>query len=249
MRERESLDEVGFDRMSQPSIVIVEDDEDIIELLRFNLERERYRLHVTRSGEQGIDLARTRNPSLVVLDLGLPGIQGLEVCRVLKRDFATKDIPIIMLTARGEESDIVLGLELGADDYITKPFKIRELIARIRAVLRRTPPEEKGRPRVGPITAGPLEVDSERHEVRLNGALLPVTPAEFRLLRALAAQPGRVLSRDQLLQAVTDGVTFITDRNVDVHIRAIRKKLGDGRQLIVTVRGVGYKLRDVDSHS
>lgn len=230
--------------MKQPSIVIIEDDSDIIELLQYNLTRERYLLHVCRSGERGIDVVRAMSPSLVILDLGLPGIQGLEVCRMLKQDAPTRGIPIIMLTARGEESDIVLGLELGADDYVTKPFKVRELIARIRAVLRRKTPPEPDHGRPGLIVTGPLEVDSERHEVRLGGELLPLTPAEFRLLRALAASPGRVLTRDQLLGDVTDGSVFITDRNVDVHVRSIRRKLGKSRDLIITVRGVGYKLQE-----
>jgi DNA-binding response OmpR family regulator len=230
--------------MDQRSILIIEDDPDIIELLRFNLERERYVIRVCRSGEEGVEAARTDRPSLIVLDLGLPGIQGLEVCRILKQTASTKAIPIIMLTARTEESDIVVGLEFGADDYVTKPFKVREFTARVRAVLRRNAPGEGMVERTGPIVAGPVELDSERHEVRFDGALLPLTPTEFRLLRALAARRGRVLSREQLLREITDGSTFITDRNVDVHVRSLRKKLGHSRDLIVTVRGVGYKLRD-----
>ncbi|MFZ0428871.1 MAG: response regulator transcription factor [Acidobacteriota bacterium] len=230
--------------MSHPSIVIVEDDEDIIELLRYNLERERFRVRIARTGEQGVELARSQEPSLVILDLGLPGIQGLEVCRILKRDETTRSIPIIMLTARGEESDIVLGLELGADDYVTKPFKIREFMARIRAALRRNAADFEARGGVGPIVAGTLEIDPVRHEARLRGELLPLTRAEFRLLRALAAHAGRVFTRDQLLQDITEGEAFISDRNVDVHVRSIRKKLGKARQLIVTIRGVGYKLRE-----
>jgi two-component system alkaline phosphatase synthesis response regulator PhoP len=230
--------------MDRPSILIVEDDPDIVELLRFNLERERYLIHISRSGEEGIESARSRKPALVILDLGLPGIPGLEVCRILKQEALTRPIPIIMLTARGEESDIVLGLEFGADDYITKPFKVREFIARVRAVLRRSSPKEQETGRSGPIVSGPLELDSERHEARLEGDVLPLTPTEFRLLRALAARPGRVLTRDQLLTGITDGSTFITDRNVDVHVRSLRKKLGESRNLIITVRGVGYKFRD-----
>lgn len=225
--------------MHQPSIIIVEDDADIIDLLRYNLERERYVVQIARSGEQGIEPARSRKPSLVILDLGLPGIQGLEVCRILGQDVVSRKIPIIVLTARGEESDIVLGLELGADDYVTKPFKVRELIARIRAVLRRERIDGEEEDRSSLVVAGPLEIDSERHEVRFDGRLLPLTPTEFRLLRALAVQSGRVLTRDRLLQRITDGSTFITDRNVDVHVRSLRKKLGNARHLIATVRGVG----------
>jgi DNA-binding response OmpR family regulator len=179
---------------------------------------------------------------LILLDLGLPGIQGLEVCKILKSNKRTTWIPIVMLTARGEESDVVVGLEMGADDYVVKPFKIRELVARVKAVLRRLGGEKRNGGE-GCIEIGRLRIDSERHEVLLGSALIELTLTEFRLLRILAANKGRVLTRQQLLNEMTEGSAYIVDRNVDVHIRAIRKKLGDAKEVIKTVRGVGYKFQ------
>jgi len=230
--------------MIENKILIIEDDEDITELLHYNLERERYNVVVTQTGEHGLELAESIHPSLILLDLGLPGIQGLEVCRTLKGSKRTAWIPIVMLTARGEESDVVIGLEMGADDYITKPFKVRELVARVKAVLRRSRQDRKED--VGDIVErGPLCIDSERHEVKLDAELVEFTLTEFRLLRFLASNPGRVLTRQQLLNEITEGSAFIIDRNVDVHIRSIRKKLGSARDFITTIRGVGYKFRDI----
>lgn len=223
------------------TILIIEDGPDIVELLHYNLERERYRVLVESSGEEGLKTAQSQLPDLILLDLGLPGLGGLEVCRRLKSDPAAESIPIIMITARGEESDVILGLEMGADDYVSKPFGIRELIARVRAVLRRVPDKPAGEPGVV-IQVGPIHIDSARHEVRVNKDPVELTLAEFRLLKTLATQPGRVFSRDQLLDRITEGKAVIIDRNVDVHIRSIRKKLGEARELISTVRGVGYKL-------
>lgn len=221
-------------------ILVIEDSADIRELLQFNLSREGYEVYTAMTGEEGLVLARVHDPVLILLDLVLPGIRGLEVCKRLKREPRTESIPIIMLTAKSEETDIVLGLEMGADDYVTKPFGIKELAARIRTVLRRT---------LNPVTAqdgrirvGPLEIDSERFQVRVEGQLLTLTLTEFRLLQALAENPGRVFTREQLLDRITEGKTVIIDRNVDVHIRALRKKLGSRSSMILTVRGVGYKL-------
>jgi DNA-binding response OmpR family regulator len=233
--------------MTRPSLLVIEDDEDIVELLRHNLEREGFQVWTAPSGEAGLDLAQTRLPSLILLDLGLPGIQGLEVCRMLRSSRETSRIPIVMLTAKGEESDIVVGLELGADDYVGKPFKVRELLARLRAVLRRvgeTAGTGAESSEGGPIRVGPLKVDSLRHEVRLGEEAVELTRAEFRLLRCLASNPGRVLTRDRLIDEITEGSAFIIDRNVDVHVRAIRRKLGSAGEMIATVRGVGYKLRE-----
>ena len=229
--------------MAERSILIIEDDPDITELLQYNFERERFKVWTASTGEQGLALARGRRPSLILLDLGLPGIQGLDVCRFLRQDKSTSSTPIVMLTARGEESDVVIGLEIGADDYITKPFRIRELVARVKAVLRRSQPDRFSDAE-HLVELGPLLIDSGRHEVRVNGGLVEFTLTEFRLLRFLASNPGRVLTRHQLLNEITAGTTFIVDRNVDVHVRAIRKKLGAYRDLITTVRGVGYKIQD-----
>ena len=226
--------------MAHETVLVIEDEPDILELIQFNLESEGYKVLTSRTGEEGYRLARSLSPDLIVLDLMLPGMSGIEVCRMLRQQEKCRHLPIIMATARGGESDVVLGLELGADDYITKPFSVSELTARIRAVLRRT----EAPPASGPgqiVRAGPLELDADRHEARIHGDLLELTRAEFRLLSALARTPGVVLTRDQLLDRITDGQASIIDRNVDVHVRALRRKLGDSSDLIVTVRGVGYK--------
>ncbi len=226
--------------MANATILLVEDDPDIVELVRYNLEREGFVVLDAGDGESGLEVAASGSPDLILLDLMLPGIGGLEVCRRLKQQESTRTIPIIMLTAKGEESDIVLGLGLGADDYVTKPFSPRQLIARIGAVLRRgvvgrtQPPPER-------IERGPFWIDVARHEIRLDGAPITLTLAEFRLLQALVANPDRVFTRDQLLDRITQGKSVIIDRNVDVHVRSIRKKLGAHGERIVTVRGVGYK--------
>ena len=227
--------------MQERKILIIEDDSDIVELLRFNLEREGYRVFSASTGEAGLTIAREEHPSLLILDLGLPGIQGLELCRLMKQQPGTSSTSIIILTAKGLESDVVAGLELGADDYIVKPFRIRELVARVRAVLRRS---ESGGGNIGiedQLKAGRLTIDSLRHEVLLEGERLNLTLAEFNLLKLLVSQIGRVFTRDQLLNAITNGETYIIDRNVDVHIRSIRKKIGPERDKLRTVRGIGYK--------
>jgi two-component system phosphate regulon response regulator PhoB len=229
--------------MVKESILIIEDEPDIVEFLQYNLEREGFRVATAHDGESGLSLARSRKPDLILLDLMLPGIDGLDVCRSLKQDPATRDTPLIMVTAKGEESDIVLGLELGADDYVPKPFSPREVLARVRAVLRRNErsaaSEERKR-----IEVGAVVLDADRHEVTVHGEAKPFTRAEFRLLWALASSPGRVYTRDQLVDRITAGESVILDRNVDVHVSSIRKKLGDEEGLIATIRGVGYKCRD-----
>ncbi|MFW5846445.1 MAG: winged helix-turn-helix domain-containing protein, partial [Planctomycetota bacterium] len=177
-----------------------------------------------------------------LLDIMLPGIDGIEVCRLLKQDETTAHIPVIMLTAKSEESDVVLGLSIGADDYVTKPFSPRELMARIKAQLRRQQTQAlKPRQR---IEHGPLIIDTDRHEVQLEGRPLELTATEFRMLHFFACNPGRVFSRDQLLEQVVGDRAIVIDRNVDVHVRSIRKKLGEHRMLIETIRGVGYRFSD-----
>lgn len=224
--------------MSKDSVLIVEDDPDIVELLQYTLEREGYPVMVAQNGEKGLAEARRRKPGLIVLDLMLPGLDGLEICKALKAEDATKGIPIVMLTAKGEESDIVLGLEFGADDYVKKPFSPRELVARIRTVLRRGRPVAESKTR---IEVGPVVLDRERHEVTLDGADVPFTRSEFRLLWTLAKHPGRVYTREELVEKLTDGEVVILDRNIDVHVSSIRKKLGEHNSVVATVRGVGYK--------
>ncbi len=229
--------------MTKATLLLIEDDPDIVELLRYNLKREGFGVRVSGNGEEGLVEARRRAADLIVLDLMLPGMDGLEVCRMLKADPETRDVPVVMLTAKGEEADVVAGLELGADDYLTKPFSPREFVARVRAVLRRLSREatESERSR---IQAGPLVVDATRHEVLFEGHPLSFTRSEFRLLWALLSRPGRVFTRNELADKITGGESLIIDRNVDVHVSAIRKKLGPAGDLIATVRGVGYKCKD-----
>lgn len=229
--------------MTDEKILIIEDDSDISELVQYNLEREGYKVITASDGEVGYTKALQLKPTLIVLDLMLPGMDGLSVCRQLRAHPDTKFTPIVMLTAKNEESDVVVGLEMGADDYLSKPFSPKELLARIRAVLRR-PLAQSPKNETSLLKVGPLVIDSERHEVTLKGEPLALTLAEYRLLTALISRPGRVFTREQLLEKITGGEVYVIDRNVDVHIRAIRKKLGDEADFILTVRGVGYKCRE-----
>lgn len=232
--------------MVHEKILLIEDDADISELVQYNLEREGYKVYVSADGDLGLAQAGQIKPDLIVLDLMLPGLDGLAVCRKLRGDANLAGTPIVMLTAKGEESDIVVGLEMGADDYVTKPFSPKELVARIRAVLRRprTLEANDAKTTSGRRTVGPVTLDPDRHEVFVKKQPLALTLAEYRLLSALASRPGRVFTREQLLEKITGGGTYVIDRNVDVHVRAIRKKLGVEADFIMTVRGVGYKCRE-----
>jgi len=228
--------------MDARRILVIEDDPDIVELLQYNLEREGFEVCTAKTGEEGKAQALECRPSLILLDLMLPRTSGLGVCRELRSREETKRTPLIMVTAKGEEGDVVLGLELGADDYVTKPFSVKELIARIHSVLRRTdvrPQETSSR-----IERDDLVIDDDRHEVLLGGEPVDLTLAEYRLLYALAANPGRVFTREQLIGRITAGGYVIAERNVDVHVAAIRKKMKEISELIVTVRGIGYKFKD-----
>lgn len=229
--------------MTHPKILIVEDEVDILDVLEYALSREGYRVRSTRDGKNAVRLAREDAPNLVLLDLMLPGLDGIEVCRRLKSDTVTRAIPIIMVTAKGEESDIVLGLGVGADDYITKPFSPKELVARVKAVLRRGDLREGGDAEAR-LVLDRLVIDKDRHEVLVDGEAVDVTPTELRLLHLLAAHPGRVFTREQLVSRVIAGGAHVVSRNVDVHIRGIRAKLGEQRDLVETVRGVGYRFSD-----
>jgi two-component system alkaline phosphatase synthesis response regulator PhoP len=229
--------------MTRPKILVVEDEADILDVLEYTLAREGFRVLSTRDGSEATAIARREAPRLVLLDLMLPGLDGLEVCRRLKADAVTRDIPVVMLTAKGEESDIVLGLGLGADDYVTKPFSPKELVARVKAVLRRGPlrAEEGADAR---LVFADLVIDPARHEVLVDGEPAEFTPTELRLLHLLASHPGRVFTRDQLVSRVIGDGAYVVHRNVDVHVRGIRAKLGRHRDLVDTVRGVGYRFRD-----
>jgi two-component system phosphate regulon response regulator PhoB len=236
--------------MGRSSIVVVEDEPDIREVIAYNLRREGYDVIVAEDGERGLDEVRDKIPDLVLLDLMLPGMDGLEVCRELKRKSATANIPIIMVTAKGDESDVVKGLDLGADDYVAKPFGSRELSARVRAILRRVPEPVGGESEdvsMGRrVRVGELSVDPARFEVTFAGEPVELTATEFRLLHFLASHPGRVYTRERLVKETRGENVVILDRNIDVHVRAIRKKLGEDHDYIHTVRGVGYRFRDAD---
>jgi len=228
--------------MSREKVLVIDDEEDILELVKYNLAKEGYRVTGVLSGEQALTKAKEEMPDVVLLDLMLPGLDGLEVCRRLKNNPATAQIPIVMLTAKGEDADIVTGLELGADDYVTKPFSPRVLLARIRAVLRRKRLEESDEGAV--VTVHDLTINPSRHEVLVGGKPMALTATEFRILHFLARRPGWVFSRDQIISAVKGDDYPVTERSVDVQIVGLRKKLGDVGNLIETVRGVGYRLKE-----
>ncbi|UCE04193.1 MAG: response regulator transcription factor [Candidatus Latescibacterota bacterium] len=222
-------------------ILIIDDEPDIVEFVDYNLRREQFETVSAADGPTALRLAREAQPDLILLDLMLPGIDGLEVCRQLKSTTETSHIPIIMLTAKGEEADIVTGLEMGADDYVPKPFSMRLLLARIRAVLRRSSPGEKPKARLTRV--GDLTIDDERHEVTLGERPLRLTLTEYKLLRFLARHPGRVFTRSQILNNIQDEEVLVVDRAIDVHVAALRRKLGEASDFIETVRGVGYRFR------
>lgn len=226
--------------MSKGTVLLIDDEKDLLELLRYNLEREGFEVLSAANGASGLELARRNPPDLIVLDLMMPGLDGLEVCQQLRAEPRTGRIPLVMLTARAAEADRVVGLELGADDYVTKPFSPRELVARVKAILRRAAPLPPSRP----VRRGNLLVDEERHEVSVAGQRVDLTATEFRILCFLAARPGRVLSRDDIIDGALERDSAIFDRTIDVHITALRRKLGSAASLIETVRGFGYKLSD-----
>ena len=224
-------------------ILVVEDEPDIRKLVQYNLSQERFTVLEAEDGEQALNLLQREKPNLVILDLMLPGLSGMEICKLLRQRSDTNKLPILMLTAKAGEADRVVGLEMGADDYLTKPFSPREMIARVRAILRRA--ESKAAADSAPVyERGPLKIDFSTYEVFARGKAVKLTLKEFELLRFLVQNPSRVLNRDQLLDRVWGGETFVTPRTVDVHIRRLRKAIekDDSKpKWILTVRGVGYK--------
>jgi two-component system phosphate regulon response regulator PhoB len=227
--------------MPDKQILVVEDEEDILELVSFNLKKEGYQVKGVTSGEEALLEVRRKIPSLIILDLMLPGVDGFDVCKSLRSDSRTKAVPVIMLTARSEEADIVIGLELGADDYLTKPFSPRELIARVRAILRRSKGTVSEHDFIRKVHD--IEINVQRHEVIIAGKPINLTSTEFRILRLFASRPGWVFTRDQIVGAVHDQEYAVTDRSVDVMIVGLRRKLGVSGQYIETVRGVGYRMK------
>lgn len=223
-------------------LLIVEDEADIRELISFNLEMSGFEILKARDGEEGLAMTRSESPDLIILDLMLPGIDGLKVCSHLKKDPETRNIPIIMLTARSEDDDIVNGLDMGADDYVTKPFSPRILIARVKAALRRGLKESSDK-LSSRIAVHDLVIDIARHETLLDGKSVNLSATEFSILRFLGENPGWVFSRNQIIDSVKGEDYPVTTRSVDVQILGIRKKLGDQGHIIETVRGIGYRMR------
>lgn len=229
--------------MAKEKILIIEDEKNIAKLIRYNLEKEGYDCYTARSGEDGLGILKKQAFSLILLDIMLPGIDGLEVCRTIKQDAGLKDTPIIMLTAKGEEVDRIVGLELGADDYMVKPFSPRELILRIKVILKRGKAEEAKKET---ISAGDISVNIPRHKVAVKNKDISLTRMEFKLLVTLMERKGRLQDRERLLNDVWNMDTMINSRTIDTHIKKLREKLGRAGAMIETVRGIGYRFKEED---
>ena len=227
--------------MAKSRVLIVEDDRALAEVLDYNLRQDGYETLIASQGQDGLNQAKLKGPDLVVLDLMLPVIDGLEICRRLRADPVTREVIVLMLTAKSEETDQVAGFSVGADDYVTKPFSVKVLLERIRALLRRK--QRGSQPGSVYVSQGVL-VDRERHRVTAGEEVLDLTPSEFSLLEALIRQPGRVFARSELIDAALGGDSLVLERTIDVHIRALRKKLGPYADVVETVRGIGYRFRD-----
>ena len=227
--------------MGKKRILIVEDDQSLAEIVGYNISQAGFEVITARDGLDGLHQAQIKNPDLIILDLMLPNMDGLEVCRRLRSDPATRHLLVLMLTAKSEETDEVVGFNVGADDYVTKPFSVKVLLERMKALLRRREAKADDR---DVITSQGITVDGRRHKVIINDMRLELTPSEFRLLNAMIRQPGRAFSRDELIDAALGENTIVLERTIDVHIRALRKKMGSHADVIETVRGVGYRFRD-----
>lgn len=227
--------------MPKSKIHIVEDDRSLAEVLEYNLRQEDYEILVSHDGHEGLKRIRLHSPDLVVLDLMLPLIDGLEICRRLRADAVTRNTLVLMLTAKSEETDEVVGFSVGADDYVTKPFSVKVLLERIRALLRRRDHADAAG---NVLVSQGVMIDRERHRVTVNEQVLDLTPSEFGLLEALVRQPGRVFTRAELIDAALGGDSLVLERTIDVHVRSLRKKMGPHAVLVETVRGLGYRFRD-----
>ncbi len=224
-------------------ILVVDDEKDILELIDYNLSKNGYRVKTVTSGEDALELIKENDYDLIILDLMLPGVDGFDICKIIKSDKQKASIPIVMVTAKADEADKVAGLEIGADHYVTKPFSPRELLAIVKATLRRKPARQEEEKPI--IERGDLKIHVGRHEVTLKNILLDLTHLEFRILLVLAKKPGWVMTRYQIVDATRGEGISVTDRSVDVHIVSLRKKLGDEADYIETVRGVGYKFKEI----
>ena len=229
------------ENMAKGKILIIEDEADIVEMIEYNLKEAGYKTLVASNGEKGISLAVEEQPDLIILDLMLPVIDGFDVCRTLRGGEKTSGIPIIILSAKSHETDKVLGLELGADDYMTKPFSPRELLARIKAVLRRGQESTQSKK----IDVGIVSIDLDKHRVKVKGEEVALTSTEFKLVEFLARRPGFVFSRNQILDGIFGDDSFVYDRTVDAHIKSLRRKLGKAKDYIETVRGSGYRFKEI----
>jgi two-component system, OmpR family, phosphate regulon response regulator PhoB len=225
---------------SGQTVLIIEDESDVVDLLALNLRKAGFMTSTAADGASGLEKARSEKPAFIILDLMLPKMPGLEVCKILKSDPGTRQVPVMMLTAKAEEVDRIVGLEFGADDYVTKPFSPREVILRIRAIMRRRETKQSDER----LTAGPIAIDPARHEVSVNGKRINLTGLEFKLLRTLVQRRGRVQERDRLLNDVWGYESVIDTRTVDTHVRRLRRKLGKAADVIESVRGFGYRLRE-----
>ena len=228
--------------MVKERILIVEDEKDISELLEYNLQSEGFVPVKAFDGNEALEMVKKERPDLILLDIMMPEMDGRDVCKALKRDEKTRHIPVVMLTAKSEESDVIVGLELGADDYIVKPFSPKVLISRIKAVLRRT---KDRKPSSELRRIGDFSIDLSKHKITYQDKSLQLTPIEFNILEFLSRYPGTVFSRDQIMDGAWKEGKFIVDRAVDVHIRSLRKKLGKGSKVIETVHGIGYRFKDI----
>ncbi|HEV2292959.1 MAG TPA: response regulator transcription factor [Tepidisphaeraceae bacterium] len=227
--------------MSESTVLVIDDEKDLLELVRYNLEKEHLSVIVASDGKSGLEIAQRHKPDLILLDLMMPGMTGLQVCQHLRGDSRTSRIPVLILTAKAEESDKIVGLEMGGDDYVTKPFSVRELVARVRALLRRTSMiADEGEL----LRRGDLTIDSARHLVTYGDERVSLTATEFRILHFLASRRGRVLSRDDIIEGALGRDSAVFDRTIDVHITSLRRKLGPGGWMIETVRGFGYRLTE-----
>jgi phosphate regulon transcriptional regulator PhoB len=229
-------------------ILVVDDEKDIVDLVSYNLEKEGFKVLKAYDGESALRMVQTKSPDLVILDLMLPGVQGLEVCRKIRENPRSASLPIIMLTAKGEEVDRVVGLEMGADDYVAKPFSVRELSARVRAILRRSETEKRTPEKA--FSSGGLHIDYDSYNVTVEGRKVDLSPTEMKLLFFFSKHPGRVYTRDQILDHVWGDTAFVTPRTVDVHVRRLRVQIEkdlENPRYILTVRGVGYKFADSGS--
>lgn len=223
-------------------VLVVDDEKDLRKVLEYNLKKEGYDVSLAETGEEALKAVEKRLPDLVLLDLMLPGTDGLEVCRILKSNPRTRTVPVLMLTAKGSETDEVVGLEIGADDYVTKPFALKVLLVRVKKLVQRR--VEPNAADGGILKAGPITLDPEKQRVLVKGKEVALTALEFRILGFLMARPGRVFSRDEVLSGAWKHEAFIVDRTVDVHVKSIRKKLGSAADLIETIRGSGYRFKE-----